>query len=284
MKKIAIIVDSSTYFTDDELKTLGNVTVAPLSIVYDGKEYVDQIELTYEDVNDLLRENKVLKTSQPNLGRINDIYETHMSEGYDHIFVLSLSSHLSGTFSAFNQVKDLLEIPNMTIIDSQTLVGPIRQAVRKLNAWNEAGLSIEEMTAQLEEFFNHSSSFLYPENLKQLKASGRISGPAATLASLLKVKPLLYLELHGTTIDKFGTGRTETKIFEMMVKEFETLGVSPETHFLSYLHSEAEETVQRVRAAFNAHFGTFDDEIIILPAALSVHAGIGTIAVQWALK
>ncbi|WP_414838400.1 DegV family protein [Erysipelothrix piscisicarius] len=66
-----------------------------------------------------------------------------------------------------------------------------------------------------------------------------MSKHAATLASLLKVKPLLYLENHGLTIEKFGTARTETKIFELLINHMKEQGITPEAYDFYYLHNDA---------------------------------------------
>ncbi|MEG0327373.1 MAG: DegV family protein [Erysipelothrix sp.] len=283
MKNYAIVCDSSVSISAEDAKRL-NVKVAPLTIIHNNKDYYDQVDLTTEQVNDLLREKEVLKTSQPNVGYLINFFEDLKSQDFDHIFVLSLTSSLSGTYMSFNQALSEVKLDNVTLIDTYTLAGPVQNAAESIQAMNELDSSVEEIVKRLQYEFKFTESFVYPQTLDQLKVSGRISNSAALLASLLKVKPLLFLENHGKTIEKFATARTEAKIFESMIKEMQAKNVNAKDYVLYFLHSEGRDTVDRLNQLISEKLGDFEHKICNLPAALATHAGLGTIALQWSLK
>ena len=67
MSKICIITDSSVSLFPEEAKKLG-IEIAPLSVMVDGVEYKDFLDIGPKEIINALNAKKDLKTSQPNLG------------------------------------------------------------------------------------------------------------------------------------------------------------------------------------------------------------------------
>lgn len=283
MKKIAIVCDSSVCFTPEEIKQY-DVFIAPVTLIHNNVEYLDQETISKETVHALLEKKEKILTSQPNLGSLIDLFEKIKAKGFKNIIAITLSSNLSGTFSAFNQAASHIESCDIHVIDSFSLGGPVQQTVKLLRQMELDNMPLDEMLKRVDKFLLRTESFVYPQNLDQLRVSGRISKHAAMLASLLKVKPLLYLENHGLTIEKFGTARTETKIFEMLITHMKDQGINAQEYDFYYLHSDGYEIIVRLRNAINDAFGTHNSFIMDLPAAVATHAGLGTIAIQWIPK
>ena len=62
---IRIIVDSGSSIKQSE-KDMYNVDIIPLKIIFDGKEYLDGIDLSNDEFYDfLMNQNKFPKTSLP---------------------------------------------------------------------------------------------------------------------------------------------------------------------------------------------------------------------------
>lgn len=281
MKNLAIVVDSSIGLTLEEQKNWEGLFVAPLSIIYNNIEYVDQVDITLEEVQDILSRNDLIKTSQPSVGVALELFEKIQKEGYEHILVLSLSSKLSGTYNSFSTAAKALDNNNVHVIDTLTLAGAVQEGIRYAQALDKAGKSIDEIVAMTNNFYNHTVSYVIPENLDQLKASGRISAAASALASLLKMRVLLRLENHGDTIEKFATARTESKIISTMISDINNSDFDPKKDKFRLLHSLAEERSLELKKHLEDLYDGIEVEISFLPAAVSGHAGNGTIAVQW---
>ena len=284
MQKLAIVVDSSIALTVEQQKAIEDLFVAPLSIIHDNKEYTDQIDITVEEVQGILSKNQLIQTSQPSVGVVMELYEKIQALDYDHIFVLSLASQLSGTYNSFATAAKAMSKHNITIIDSGTLAGVIQEAIKVLKNLNAKGLSISDIEQEMIKYFKETTSYLYPENLKQLKASGRISPGAAAVASLLKMKVLLRLENHGSTFEKFETARTDKKVFASFIEDLNAAGFDPKLHTVYILHSLNEQGAENIKQLFIETYGDVEFHITFLPAALAGHAGNGTLAVQWCRK
>ena len=283
MKKIAIVCDSSVSFTKDEV-TKYDVYIAPLTITHNNQSYIDQETITKEEVNDLLRQKQIITTSQPNIGRMMDIFEEIKSKDYDYTIVLSIGTALSGSYGAFNHAAQEVELENYTVINTYSITGPVQQGVRAIRKMNEDGASIEEILDYLYYIYDNQVSYVYPHTLDQVVLSGRMSKAASKIASLLKVKPILHLENKAESIEALGIARTDRRIFKLLVEDFVKHNVSPLTHDLYLLESEGMETLESFRDYLFDKMGEFEYYIINLPAAVATHAGLGTIAIQWCPK
>lgn len=281
MTKIAIVVDSSVGLTLEEQQLTTDVFVAPLSIIYDNKEYVDQIELTVEAVQEILSRNELIKTSQPSVGVVHALYEKIQNEGYTDIIVLSLSSKLSGTFNSFSAAAEALDNNNVRIVDTWTLAGPIQEGILLTKKLIELNTPIDDIIDTLNSFYTRTESYVLPENLDQLKASGRISNAAAAVASLLKMKVLLKLDNHGDTIEKFATARTDGKLLNTMFEDIKNSCFNPDKDKFFVLHSLNEEKALKIKQDLLDLYPQTEVSMSFLPAAISGHAGNGTIALQW---
>lgn len=283
MKNIAIVCDSSISFTNEEIEKY-DVFVVPNIIMHNDKEYLDLVNINNQELYSLLKQNEKVTTAQPNLGDIIETFEKIKEGNYDHVIVLAISSALSGGFNAFNQGAKQAGMENCTVIDTHTVAGPVQQAIKAIRKLNSEGKSLEEIFEFLDYLFAHQSSYLFPETLHQIVASGRLSKTAGKLASLLKVKVALLIDSKGSTIERLGVARTDKKIFETFVKHMVQNGVKPENYDLYFLESDALKQVENLKDYVFDKLGKFKYEIKELPAGLSVHAGVGTIVLQWCAK
>lgn len=282
MSKICIVTDSSAGVTQEEAKNL-NILIAPLSIIVDEVEYQDQVNMSAAQLIGMLKDEKVPTTAQPNLGLLDTMMEQLKEENYDHILVISLSSHLSGTYQAFRLAADTHEMDNVEVVDALTLAGPVKDIVIAAAKMAKENKSKEEILAMTHSVIAMTKSYLFPNTLDQLKRGGRVSSTVAALSSLLKIKPLLLLENAGTTIEKNATARTDAKIFDLIIKGFKEDNIEAGKNKLHILHCEGLEIAERFAELAKSAFGEIELEIAELPAVLAAHAGIKSIAVQSSL-
>ena len=104
------------------------------------------------------------------------------------------------------------------------------------------------------------------------------------MASLLKIKALLYLHKDGSVVDKFSMGRTENKIFEAAYDQFEKEKVEASTHKIYVSHADNLPCAKRFIAFIEKKIENIECEIVDLPAVLTCHGGLGCIAMQSILK
>lgn len=283
MKKIAIIADSSISFSkEDELKY--DVIIAPLTITHNNVSYVDGVDIDNVALNNLLRHNEHVTTSQPNIGTIIEILESCKKESYDHIFILSIGTSLSGAFGGFQHALNEVALDNISLINTYSIAGPVQQMVKCIRKANQEGDSIEAIQVKLDNIIDHQVSYLFPESLKQVIQSGRVSRASATVASLLKVNVLLCLKNKDTAIEKLAIARTRRKIYQAIVDDFIKNNVTPLTHDLYLLESEGMERLLEFKDYVTEKLGEFTSSFVNLPAAVATHGGLGCIAIQFCPK
>lgn len=281
--KTLIVTDTTSGLDFDSAKS-HNIELVPLSVLIDGVEYKDHIDITSEELYNKLRDGAVPTTSQPNIGYVEEQMKKWKDANYDAIIIVTISSHLSGTYQGFKMMAEQLQMDNIHLVDSLSVAGPLLDEVLLARKLADEGKSTEEIIQALQKRIQNSISFLYPETLTQLKKGGRISPVAANMASLLKIKPLLMLKKDGTIIDKYGMSRTETKIFEMIKDALVKEKVACDTHCLYLAHAEAEAILERFSTYIKHELGDIEIFPLPLPAVLTSHGGLGCIAVQSTLK
>jgi len=282
MPKILIVTDSSASIDLDVAKQHG-IEIVPLSVELDGKVYRDQFDMSGAELREKLKQKAAPKTSQPNLGYVNDLMVKWKSEGWDDIIIFSLSSYLSGTFQGYNLAKMDNDMDNVTIVDTCTLAGSLRDITFKAASMVKEGKSKEEILAMAQTVIDMTQAFLIPENLDQLVRGGRVSPTLKTVATLLKLRTLAVLRNKGKSFDKAGTSRTEAGVFKMVIDDFAEKGVAVGVTKFVICECEAVDIAERLKAALIERFGPVDVDVIQLPATLTAHAGLRAVSIQSSL-
>ena len=150
--KYRVISDSSSNVLSYE----GNIdyTTVPLKILVDGKEYVDKEGLDLESFVQSFENSQNDSTSCPSVQEWLDAME-----GYDEIFMVTISSNLSGSYNSALVAQDeyLEKHPGakVHIFDSLATGGVMEIFVEKIDELAEKGLSFDEIVKEVEEYHTH---------------------------------------------------------------------------------------------------------------------------------
>lgn len=277
MKKIAWVTDS-TAFLDEELKNNPDLYSIPLTVLLDGEEFLDGIDLTSDQLFERLKHlNNPPKTSQPSIGAFQELYEK-LSKEYEQIVSVLLSSKLSGTFSSSEQAAQLVDIP-ITSIDSKILAYPLSVLLKRAIETAASGKTIEEVRADVENIRDSNETYVVVGSLEQLHRSGRMSGVQFYLGSMLKVKPIISIAEGVLEVKEKARGdkKAKEKMIEYLRSSYEK-NQFKEAYILYGLHLEsAEEWKNELQEEFpNLHFYCCP-----LGATIGVHAGENTLGISW---
>ena len=120
---IRVYVDSGSSIKTEE-KQKYNVEILPLKILFDNQEYLDGINLSFEEFYDkLINEKKFPKTSLPNVTEVEDEIINYTNQG-DDVIIVTISSGISGTYNYLRLTFE--DNPKVHVIDSLSAVGGIR--------------------------------------------------------------------------------------------------------------------------------------------------------------
>lgn len=180
-----IVVDSSA-----NLRAFSDVPFAsvPLKIVTDQREFSDDASLDTEQMLTYLEEYKGRSgTSCPNVG---DWLEAFGDA--ERIFVVAITSNLSGCYNAAVQAKQVYEqtYPDRKVCALDTLsTGPEMMLIaEKLRQLIVEGLEFAEIEIRIREYMTHTHLLFCLESLNNLARNGRVSALVAKAVGILGIR------------------------------------------------------------------------------------------------
>lgn len=211
MSKIRIVTDSSITI-EPELVKKYNITVVPLSVMVDGVIYSDSDLREEGRFLEMMKHSKELpKTSQPPVGLFAETYENLVKEGAEQIVAIHIMHTLSGTCEASRQGASLSGA-DVTVIDSGFTDQCLKFQVVEAAKLAEAGASLDEIVAHVEEVKNKSELHIGVSTLENLVKGGRIGRVTGLLSSLLNIRVIMELKDYQlNTVVKGRGAKTFTK-------------------------------------------------------------------------
>ena len=283
MEKYLIVTDTTSAM-NKEIAAAHGIELISLSVIVDGQEYKDQVDISTEQLYDYLKDGKTPSTSQPNTGYLIEKMEAWQKENYEAIIVVTCSADLSGTNNGFHLAKDTVGLDNVYIYDSRQVGAPVMDMAIRAKQLADEGKDVDEIFKVLEEKTKHSFSFLYPDNFDQLSRSGRLSPMAARMASMLKIKALLCLDEQGKSVDKYSMSRTEVKVLKAITDKFHELGENAEKYKIYISHADNIVFAKKSKLLLQTTFHGIEVEINNLPAVLTCHGGLACCALHSTYK
>lgn len=193
--KTKIIADSSC----DLFQMEGvDFTSVPLSIATDEKTFVDDSNLNILQMLQYLSGYEGRSyTACPNVDAWYRAYE-----GGDEIFVVTLSSNISGTFAAATSAAQLYqeEHPQAKIHIFDTLsAGPeVRMLAKKLAQWVKEGLPFEKICELGTAYMQQTRIFFSLQSFHNFAQNGRVNKTVAKLGSMLGIRIMATASPVGT--------------------------------------------------------------------------------------
>lgn len=277
MVKTAWVTDSTAYL-DEELKNHPDLYTIPLTILLDGEEYTDGVDLTPSQLFNRLKTLKQpAKTSQPAIGAFQALYE-QLEKDYDRIVTVLISGKLSGTVSSSEQAAKLVNIP-VTTFDSHILTYPMSALLKKAMELEAAGESLDSVIHKLEQIRETGETYVLIGSLEQLHRGGRMTGLQFFLGSMLNVKPIISFNEGALFVKEKvrSEKKAKDKILDYFRSSCEKNNIK-EVYILYGLHEDHAITWQR---ELSVQFPELKIIICPLGAVIGVHAGENTIGISW---
>jgi len=150
--------------------------------------------------------------------------------GADHIYCVTLSSHLSGSYNSAVLAKSLYiekhgDSP-IHICDSESAsIGETQIAMKLMELEEQGTLSFEEITEQIDAFRSAMNTYFILDNLETLRKNGRLSQVKAALATTLNIKPVMGA-IKGVIVQKaqtIGMKKAMNKMADLLISEGQNL-------------------------------------------------------------
>ncbi len=252
--------------------------------IMDGQEYYDDLGRAggQKDYFNKMRGGASPVTSLLPTPAYVDYFEPHLQAGRD-ILLLAFSSQLSSTinniFAAREEMLEKYPDRKITVVDTLSISAP--QSLLILHAYElySQGKTMEEVAAWVEENKLNAQAWFTVDDLKYLRRGGRISAMAATMGTMLDLKPIITESKEGKLIssDKVqGRKRALRVIADKVAEQIE----NPQDQTVVLLHADAEEDVARLEALVRERVPAIREiRTYYVGPVIGAHCGPGTVAV-----
>ena len=275
--KTAVMTDTNSGITLTEGSSNG-IYVLPMPVVIDGKDYMEELTLTNDDIYKALNENKDIVSSQPSPGALTEMWEKIFADGYDELVYIPMSSGLSGSCNTAKALAMDYD-GKVVVIDNHRISITLLDSVYDAKFMAEKGKNAEEIRAALEKSAYDNDIYITLHSLKRITKTGRITSAGAAIATVLNLKPIL--KIQGGKLDAYAKARgmaaAEQKMFEAVHKDIsgKYAGIAKEHLSIGAAGTmESPETarqwVEKVQNEFPGYKVTYR------PLACSIASHIGT--------
>ena len=224
MNKVAILTDSCAYLDPVEAESLG-IHIIPLNLRVGDKIYKDgSAEANEAFFRKQETSGSLPAVEPPTIAEFEAAY-AQLHQETDQIIAMHVSRKLSNTFRQSRLgAESLLGRCSIEIIDTHSILLGQGILVKAAAEAARAGESLDDIVRLVRGMISHVYLVFYVETMDYLERSGRVGKAQSILGTLMKIKPLLFME-DGEIIP-LEKVKTEEKAIEKLtefVAEFDTI-------------------------------------------------------------
>lgn len=211
-----------------------------------------------------------------------DAFKQAMECEAEDVFVITLSSHLSGSYNSAALGKELYEEEhghkNILVIDSEGASSSQVNLALKIMDLYEEGLGFEAVCEQILKLRDEQDVYFVLDSLETLRKNGRLTGLQAFFATTLNIKPIMGGE-KGVIVklDQVrGLNKALSRMCDIAVKGKTDL----EQKRVVIAHCNCPERALQVKAEMEKR-GSYKEVIITETAGVAtMYAGDGGIVME----
>lgn len=281
--KIAVLTDSSAYLSQKLQKEYG-IDVIPIPILWGQKEYKDLVDIGYEEFYQKLKEEKDLPTtSQPSIGEVKTYLNRYVARGYTDVIIIPLSSGISGFYNSLLELAQSEKRIKIHLFDSKiTCAGEADYALLAARLV-KAGATPDFIMADLTDLRKTMDVRFMVDDLNHLKRTGRLSNAASFVGGLLKIKPILSMDVQAKgQISAIAKERQYRRAYLHIQKDFQRLTKNMPYPIQSTIFDALDnEKEQAWLADYRKKFPRVKFYSSIIGPVVGVHVGQHTMAMIW---
>ncbi|MDN6193995.1 MAG: DegV family protein [Alkalibacterium sp.] len=272
---IRIVIDSGID-QNDYMKEHYEYDFLPLSVIIDEHDYLDQLDISLQEVHEKMEQGIMPKTSQVSPKAIIEMLEDARKKGDDVIYLI-IYSQFSGTYQVGQAVAEnyLSTYPDMNIAVIDSKGGSGGGALLALQAMEmvKQGLAFDTIVEQSKWNAEHINYQFTLNNLMWLVKGGRLPKVAGTAGDALNIKPYLSVNEKGIYLKKLVRG--QDRIYKRMIKEMKKEIGSFTDQLITISHVNDYKTAQKLEALVTEALPEASIQILDVGALLAAHLGIG---------
>ena len=279
--KIKILSDSTCDLPQEVLEKY-NITMMPLSVIKNGKQYTDGVDITPADIfNHVAAGGDLCSTAAINIGEYTDFFAKYASD-YDGVIHVNISAEFSSCYQ--NARLAASEFENVRAVDSRNLSTGQGLVVLQACKLAQECSDLDEIVEKLNAFTDKVEASFLLDRLEYMVKGGRCSATAALGANLLNLKPCIEVKNGKMSVVKKYRGNY-AKCLANYVKDrlANRDDVDKGTLFVTRtpVTDECMSAVQEAVSAYNDFETTYWNEA---GCTVSCHCGPGTLGVLFVRK
>lgn len=270
---IHLISDSTAVVPEEMLAKHNNLHVIPLQICMNGT-YIPDSETSIEEVIEVSeREKRSIPTSQPSTGDFLSAFAKIPEE--DSIIVVTVTSGVSGTYNGALLAAKQSGRKEIEVVNSRTTAIGMIQLLEDGFGWIDEGLSFEEVAANMQKAALRMRTTFKVDTLDYLRRGGRIGKAAGLIGSILKIKPVIFLN-DKNEVDVLDKVRTDKKANACMMKY---LAANAPCKHIGIVHIENPEGAEELRAKVQEEYPDVHVTVTTGTPILAAYLGPGLVGI-----
>ncbi len=190
---VRILTDSAADMAPEQLAE-AKVECVPMTILFDGEEYLDGVTLSKTDFfRKLTQSGHLPKTAQPSPEKFLEKFQEAKKAG-EEVVVITISSILSGAFQSANLAREMAEYEPIYLVDSQQAAAGQMLLVKEAAALRDAGKTGRQIGEALAALKGRIRLRAAMDTVEYIQKGGRLSRMEVRLGALASIKPLITME------------------------------------------------------------------------------------------
>ena len=157
-------------------------------------------------------------------------------------------------------------------------------AVKEIGDMYKAGKSVEEMLEWSKTEINKIACYFFADDLKFFRHSGRVSGLAGTMGTLLGIRPIIYMNEDGKMVS-VGKEKGRVKAMERLINYVDELGEDVKSHRVIIGNTDSREIALEIERMLKNKYGSdLRTEICDVNPTAGSHCGPNAVGVCFHAK
>ena len=270
-----ISIDSCADLSRD-LVDAHHLRMIPLHVMVNEVDYFDN-DLTLEQLFFSVQQTDNLpKTAAPSVQEF-----IHFFDVDEPVIYIGLSSQLSATMQNAHLASDQLQKPDLYLIDSLNLSTGIGLLALKASDLQKEGKPVDEIVKQIKALRSKVSTSFVIDTMEYLHKGGRCTGLQAFVGSMLKIRPIIYVQEDGKlgVLDKVRGSRK--KALDTLLAGFVADLPSVDLKRVFVTHSGCQEDATYLAEELQKLVPIQDVFITMAGATIGSHCGPNTIGILY---
>ncbi|MBU3129041.1 DegV family protein [Clostridium sp. FP2] len=271
-----LVIDSGC---DLPLDYIGQDNIVPIGLVcnFKGEAIEDDFGKKFirKDFYDALRQGEMPTTSQINSQKYVEVFKKYVKKKKSIIYIV-MSSGISGTINSANLARETIleDFPeaDISIVDSKCASLGQGLLVHYAYEMLKKGSSKDEIVTWLETNKLKINHWFTVNDLNHLKRGGRISSSAATVGTLLNIKPVLFIDNEGL-LTPFSKCRGRKKAIHTLAEKFKERTDPNVLQVIAISHGDCLEDALTLEALVRENGNVKDVILNYVGTAIGSHTG-----------